>query len=215
MSDKSKRTLPPEVKVVFIGPGEGGGNAKPEPFGDVAFSTEWLFRYVFGDKKYYHSADRFNNPKEFRKEFKKLIKKLLKDIDLLQASELFIRSAKHDLERLESALLQGELTKEKQHIAVRAIYPIATFLGYGIGSKHKTVEPYFIPSFWSEIQGWNRPSEFYEHAERLRVDYRVQIAEQLSAQGLTHAEIAEVMNQTGYRIAQWLSIAKKKKGGKK
>ena len=209
----NKRQLPPELTIKLVKPSSKRG--KHDSYEMLSYSAELLFRHVFGYDKYYGTAGSFNDPSYFKKQIKKMITQLRKDIDNLQASELYINSAKNDLERLEKAMLDGQFTKQWQQLALAALRPIVTFLGYGAGSKQKTVEPYFIPSVWQENQGWNDGSAHFDHIKRLKEDYRIQIVNQLQKQGLTHAEIAEVMNQSGYRIAQLLNQAKVSEGKKK
>lgn len=200
MIDKKK--LPSKVRIEL-------SNSEEElrdPFAMLSYDAELLFRHVFGDDKYYHTASNFDDPSYFKKHIKKLFIRLRKDIDNLQASEIFINRAKHDINDLENTLLQGRLTKERQQIIVVSLQPVITFLGYGAGSKYKTSEPYFIPSVWQERLNWTESEGF---RKKLDVDYRTQIAIQLKEQGLTHAEISEVLNQTGYRIAQLLNNSAK------
>lgn len=188
---------------------------KPDPHEGIELSAEFFFRHVFGDKKYDHTAGRFNDTTYSKQQIKKMISKFKDDIDHLMASEAFIAGANHDLDRLESNLLQGKMTKEKLSNALAALHPIATFLGYGAGSKHKTAEPYFIPSAWQEMLGWNNSEEYFASSRLLQVEYRAQIARQLKEQGLTLAEIAIVLNQSGYRVAQLIKLSDSEKKDKK
>ena len=208
----NKKQLPPELTIKLVRPSSKRGNR--DSYEMLSHSAELLFRFVFGNK-YDGTASSFNDPSYFKKQIKKMLTQLRKDIDNLQASEHYIKSANYDLEQLEEALLDGEFTKQWQQLALAALRPIVTFLGYGAGSKHKTVEPYFIPSVWQENKEWNDGSAHYDHVKKLKEDYRMQIVKQLQKQGLTHAEIAEVMNQSGYRIAQLLNQAKVSEGKKK
>lgn len=211
--NSAKNDLPPKVEVVFAD--SKVSDFKADPYAGIELRAELFFRHIFGDKKYDHTASRFNDPVYFKKQIKKMISQFKQDIDNLQASEIFISSALNDLENLQSELLKNKFTKERQKLSLLILQPIANFLGYGAGSKHKTVEPYFIPSFWQEIRMLNNQEKFWEHPEMLRVDYRLQIVEQLSNQGLSKAYIAEIMNQSGYRIGQYLNAIKAKKEKKK
>lgn len=176
--------------------------------------VEHLFRRVLGDPKYDNTASAFTNPRYFKEQIKKLIKQLHKDIDELQASELFINSAKYNLENLQAAINRGDFSHNWQQITIASLEIVANFLGYEAGSKRKIVEPYFIPSVWQESKNLDMLDQM-DRMNKLRVDYRLEIVVQLKSRGLTHAEIAEVMNQTGYRIAQLLNKAKVKKRGQK
>lgn len=188
---------------------------KPIPYAGVELFAEFLFVNVYGEKKYGRKADYFRDESYFKSQIKKLISKLNTDIDNLQASELFISQAKRELTDLGLELLKGKLSKEKQMIIILSLRPIITFLGYGNGSNHKTREPYFIPTLWLERQGWLDSSIYYDRKFELENNLRIRIIEQLAKVGLSRSEIALVMNQTGYRIAQYMNEARVKKGRKK
>lgn len=200
--DQHKK-LPETVEIKFVNSKKSVG---ADQFAGIELSAELFFSHIFGDKKYYQTASRFNQPAYCKKQIKKLISHLKDDIDSLIASEVFIANATKNLEQLETILLTDTVTKERLAFAISALRPIATFLGYGIGSKHKSVEPYFIPSVWQEMLGWSSSEEYFKNSDTLRVKYRAQIAHQLKRQGLTYAEIAEVLNQSGYRIAQLIKL---------
>lgn len=204
MVHNKKKTLPPTVSIVFA---KSEAKHVEDPYAHIELSAESLFRYVFDDEAYYHTAGSFNDPVYCKRQLRKILTQFKNDIDHLQASESFIASATHDMDRLEESLLRGQITREKLSNALAALHPIATFLGYGVGSKHKSVEPYFIPSVWQEMLGWTDQENYFANSEVLHVRYRAQIALQLKEQGLTLAEIAAVLNQSGYRIAQLLKLA--------
>lgn len=202
----NKKNLPSKVVITFREKQDKTNGSDPHAM--LSYHIEFLFRLVFGDDNYYGTAGSFNNLTYLKKNLKKLIKRLRSDIDNLQASEQFINRANHELAELESTIFNGDLTKERQQLVLVTLNLVVTFLGYGAGSKHKSIEPYFIPSVWQEMIGWTDSETYFANSTKLNIDYRMQIAKQLSDQGLTHAEIAEVLNQSGYRIAQLLNRAK-------
>lgn len=211
---KPEKTLLASIEFVDFSK-KGSTKIKPNPYAGMELLAEFLFCRVFGDQKYNKKADCFRDEQYFKAQIKKLVAKFKQDIENLQASEIFIQRAQLDLKHLEAHLLnRGKFTKDQQIVAIHSLAPIATFLGYGDGTPHKSTEPYFIPSIWEEMFGWNNFKKYYDRKLFLENDMRLKIIEDLVGQGYTKAEIALIMNQSGYKIAQYLNKIKAKKGNK-
>lgn len=176
------------------------------PKSSDAFSlmAENLLRQVFG-KKYYGMASAFNNESYFKKNLTKLIDQLVKDTSALIAPEVLIDNINYQLGYFKKEINEAnEFSPELRGALVISLKIIATLIGYRFLTGDKKNEPFFVPSLWSEMQGWNNLSEYLDTKEYLNNQSKIEIIKQLVAKRHTATEIAVILNISGYKVAQLL-----------
>lgn len=149
-------------------------------------------------------ASAFNSDNYFRKQILKLIDKLIAEVKKIQASEKFVDYLCYQLSYLKSEItLLKSIPNDLKGLLIILLKAVATLLGYGQFAGPKLVEPYFIPSLWSEMQGWSDFPKYYRTKEYFIKQKRLELVDQLIKEGRTSSEIALILNISGYRIAQF------------